>query len=243
MNKNSNTYIIIYTVVMVVLVAVLLSVTALSLQPRQYANVLGEKQNAILKAMGTEGNYTEVVKAYAVNAEGTVVESVSADDALTMLFGLNDAFAAGTYPVFENAQTGDVVVPLMGKGLWNDIWGYIALNSDMNTIKGIVLDHAGETPGLGAEIKTDKFQNTFVGKTIYEGSDLVSIEIVKGGAPEGAAHAVDALSGATKTVQGVQAMLKTCLSYYDAFFKSKVAVAEAEEVETETNTENTESNE
>ncbi|MBP3425705.1 MAG: FMN-binding protein [Rikenellaceae bacterium] len=119
--------------------------------------------------------------------------------------------------------------------------GYIALNSDMNTIKGIVLDHAGETPGLGAEIKTDKFEGSFVGKTIYEGSDLVSIEIVKGGAPEGAAHAIDALSGATKTVQGVQSMLKTCLSYYDAFFKSKVAPAE--EVETECNTENTECNE
>jgi Na+-transporting NADH:ubiquinone oxidoreductase subunit C len=241
MNKNSNTYIIIYTVVMVVLVAVVLSVTALSLQPRQYANILGEKQNAILEAMGAEGDYSQVVKAYAVNAEGNVVESVSAEAALEMLFGLNDAFAAGTYPVFENTQTGDVVVPLMGKGLWNDIWGYIALGNDMNTIKGIVLDHAGETPGLGAEIKTDKFEGSFVGKTIYEGGELVSIEIVKGGAPKDAPHAVDALSGATKTVQGVQAMLKTCLSYYNAFFVAKVAPAA--EQESESNTENTESNE
>ncbi|MBP3425706.1 MAG: hypothetical protein J6K81_03175 [Rikenellaceae bacterium] len=122
MNKNSNTYIIIYTVVMVVLVAVLLSVTALKLQPLQYANILGEKQNAILEAMGVDGDYNQVIKAYAVDAEGNVNESVSADAALEMLFGLNDAFAAGTYPVFENAQTGEVVVPLMGKGLWNDIW-------------------------------------------------------------------------------------------------------------------------
>ena len=96
MNKNSNTYIIIYTVVMVVLVAVVLSVTALSLQPRQYANILGEKQNAILEAMGAEGDYSQVVNAYAVDAEGNVVESVSAEAALEMLFGLNDAFAAVT---------------------------------------------------------------------------------------------------------------------------------------------------
>ena len=247
MNKNSKTYIIIYTVVMVVLVAVLLSVTALSLQPLQKENELGAKKTAILEAMGAqEADYASVVKAYAVDAEGNTIEGVTADDALQMLFGLKGAFDAGTYPVFENVENGYVVVPLTGKGLWDDIWGYIALDKDKNTIQGIVLDHKGETPGLGAEIKETKFERTFIGKTIYEADQLVSIAIVKGGAPKDDIHAVDAISGATKTVQGVQTMLKTCLSYYDAYFKSTQPVAESSEeavVEGESNTENTENNE
>jgi Na+-transporting NADH:ubiquinone oxidoreductase subunit C len=197
--------------------------------------------------MGAEGaDYASVVKAYAVDAEGNTLEDVTADDALQMLFGLKDAFEAGTYPVFENVENGYVVVPLTGKGLWDDIWGYISLDKDKNTITGIVLDHKGETPGLGAEIKETKFEKTFIGKTIYEGTDLVAVAIVKGGAPEGDVHAVDAISGATKTVQGVQAMLKTCMSYYDAYFKSTQPVVESCEeavVECESNIENTENNE
>lgn len=245
MNKNSNTYIIIYSVVMVVIVALLLAVAALSLQPLQNKNILGEKQNAIMKALGEEGSYDETVKAYAVDKQGNVITTVSGDDALQMLFSLRDAFAKGQYPVFEDIKSGAYVVPVIGKGLWDDIWGYVALDSDMSTIKGVVFDHKGETPGLGAEIKTDKFQNEFMGKTIYDNGNLVSIEVVKGGAPDDAPHAVDALTGATKTCLGLQHMLKDCLTSYDPFFKQTLAARQPATVAqpVEPNQENVESNE
>lgn len=244
MNKNSNTYIIIYTVVMVVLVAVLLSVTALSLQPIQKQNELGAKQQAILEAMNTTGDYNSIVKELVVDAEGKVNESFNQGDALQMLFSLNEAFAAGNFPVFENVETGVVVIPMRGKGLWNDIWGYIALDQDKNTIKGIVLDHAGETPGLGAEIKETKFETRFLNEKIYNNEDVVTFAIVKGGAPKDNFddNAIDAISGATKTCDGVTNMLTTCLSYYDAYFKATKPACEAT-VETESNPENTENNE
>lgn len=225
MNKNSNTYIVIYTVVMVVLVAVLLSVTSLSLQPLQKANELGAKQKAILEAMGATGNYDDLVEEFVVTAEGDVNEEFKQGDALKMLDKLNDAFAAGNYPVFVNKETGVVVVPMRGKGLWNDIWGYIALDTDMNTIKGIVLDHAGETPGLGAEIKEAKFEGSFVDKNIYK-EGTIEFKVRKGGAVKGATNEVDAISGATKTCDGVTNMLNTCLSYYDNYFQKNAVNAQ-----------------
>lgn len=227
---------------MVVVAALLLSITSLSLQPRQNANILGEKQAAIMEALGADGEYDAVVKAFAVDASGNVVESVSGEDALQLLFTLRDAYANGTYPVFENTQTGAYVVPVIGKGLWDDIWGYVAIDKDMNTITGAVFDHKGETPGLGAEIKTPAFEDEFVGKTIYENGELVSVAVVKGGAPDDDPHAVDALTGATKTSVGLQDMLKNCLSYYDAFFKRTLA-EQAPATEVESNPENVESNE
>jgi Na+-transporting NADH:ubiquinone oxidoreductase subunit C len=82
----------------------------------------------------------------------------------------------------------------------------------MTTVKGIVMDHSGETPGLGAEITTDKVQSSFVGKTIFEGADFVSVSMKKGGATNN--HEVDAISGGTKTCDGVNAMLKSGLEGY-----------------------------
>ena len=209
MNKESNVYIIIYSTVMVVVVAVLLAVAALSLKDRQDANILNEKKNAILASLSaTDQNYDEFINAYAVNAEG---EKIEGEDVFVLLQDLKGSFEQGKFPVFE-AQDGRVVLPITGSGLWGPIWGYIALEPDMNTIKGIVMDHSGETPGLGAEITTDKVQSSFVGKTIFEGAELVSVSMRKGGATNN--HEVDAISGGTKTCDGVNAMLKTCLEDY-----------------------------
>ena len=237
-NTNSNVYIIIYSVVMVVIVAVLLSLAALGLKERQNENILNEKKTQIVKALGYDAatvQYKDVVaEAALLDAEGATVNNDVAKvfEALQDVKGSREA---GLFPIFK-ATDGSVVVPLYGAGLWGPIWGYIALASDMNTVKGIVLDHSGETPGLGAEITTAKHQAMYVGKTVFDGEDLVGITLKKGGAAEGAMHEVDAITGGTKTSDGVSAMIKDCLASYVPYFAATKAAAE--QVSNELNTEN-----
>ena len=240
--KNSNAYIIFYSTVMVVLVAAVLAFAALYLKPYQDANVLNEKKDAILATIGAaDADYDDMIKGYAVDASGNVVESVTGEQALDMLFDLRGAMAAGKYPVFESSNS-EYVVPVIGKGLWGDIWGYVALKSDLSTVAGAVFSHAGETPGLGAEISTEKYQAQFVGKQIYEGDKLVGISVVKGGAAPDDIHGVDAISGGTKTSQGLQNMLMDCLVNYAPFFE-KLKTQEAAGEETMSNQENIQDNE
>ena len=214
-NVNSNAYIIIYSVVMVVIVAVLLAVTSLSLQERQGENILNEKRQQIVKALGENSataSYSDVVaEAAMLDKNGQKIEGKTDADIFSALGDLTASFAAGEFPIFK-AANGCVVIPVYGAGLWGPVWGYIALEQDMNTVKGIVMDHSGETPGLGAEITTDKVQSSFVGKTIFEGADFVSVTMKKGGATNN--HEVDAISGGTKTCDGVNAMLKSGLEGY-----------------------------
>lgn len=227
-DKNGNLYIVLYSVAMVVLVAVLLSVTALSLQSRQNANVLNEKKNAILQSLGQvdeKGNaavkYDEYVDAFAVDAEGNVVEGIDKDETLNLLFDLKGAIEAGKFPVFKSAD-GCYVFPVTGQGLWDVIWGYVALEPDLNTIAGVALDHKGETPGLGAEIATPKHQALYKGKQIFENGEFVSVTLRKGGAKD-PLHEVDAITGGTKTSDGVSAMLKDCLKNYLPYIASEKA--------------------
>ena len=240
MNKESNVYIIIYSTVMVVIVAVLLAVAALSLKDRQDANILNEKKSAILASLGAaDQNYDEFINAYAVNAEGEKIEG----DVFVMLQDLKGSFEQGQYPVFE-AKDGRVVLPITGTGLWGPIWGYIALESDMNTVAGIVLDHSGETPGLGAEIATPAHQAMYKGKQIFEGDEFVSVTLKKGGASEGNTHEVDAISGGTITSKALDASIRMWMEAYLPYIKSLQALAatpmpiEGEVVETTDNIQN-----
>lgn len=232
-NPNSNTYIIIYSVVMVVIVAALLAITSLSLQERQANNELQEKKSNILQSLGyspaenpTEfeqvlADFDNQVKAYVVDANGKKTET-PVKDVLKMLAtnqNIRDCYDAKQLALFQ-AGDGRVVIPLIGMGLWGDIWGYIALENDLNTVSGIVMAHKGETPGLGAEIATPKYQAKFVGKKLFKDGEFVSVTLRKGGAkdPE---HEVDAISGGTKTSDGVTAMLRDCLSAYLPYFTSQ----------------------
>ncbi len=236
-NTNSNVYIITYSVVMVVIVAVLLSLAAIGLKPRQDANILNEKKSQIVKALGYDAttSYDDVVaEAALLNAEGAVVEN-DTQKVFDALQSVKDTRDAGQFPIFK-ATDGSVVVPLYGAGLWGPIWGYIALAPDMNTVKGIVLDHSGETPGLGAEITTAKHQAMYVGKTVFEGEEFVGITLKKGGADKNNPHEVDAITGGTKTSDGVSAMIKDCLVSYKPYFEAVKAAAE--QVSNELNTEN-----
>ena len=235
-NTNSNTYIIIYSVVMVVVVAVLLSLAALGLKDRQDENKLNEKKTQIVKALGEDPatvSYDSVISnAVILDASGAVV-SEDVNEVFNALNDLKASFAAERYPLF--VATSGVVVPLYGAGLWGPIWGYIALDADMDTVKGVVFDHAGETPGLGAEITTPKHQAMYPGKTIYEGEAIVGVTLKKGGADKSNSHEVDAITGGTKTSDGVTAMISDCLNYYKPYFDA-VRAAAVEEQAVESNT-------
>ncbi len=221
-NVDSNVYIILYSVVMVVVVAALLAVVSLSLQGRQNDNALNEKKQQIVTALGEDPLTTDydsiVAEAVMLDTSGNPTEG----DVFAALQDLKGSIAAGKFPVFK-AKNGCVVIPVYGAGLWDAIWGYVALEPDMNTVKGIVLDHKGETPGLGAEIATPAHQAKYVGKTVFEGDDFVSITLKKGGAnPADAnyAHEVDAITGGTKTSDGVTEMIRSGLGNYLPYLKA-----------------------
>lgn len=240
-DTNNNGYIVLYSTVMVVIVAVLLAVAALALKPRQDANDLNEKKRNILASLSAEGeSYDRFIDAYVVDAQGGRVDG----DVFALLNDLPAAFADGKFPIFES-KDGRVVIPVTGMGLWGPVWGYVALEKDMNTIAGIIMAHKGETPGLGDEIATAKYQAKFVGKTIFEGNKFVSVTLRKGGAKD-PAHEVDAITGGTKTSDGVTAMLYNSLKNYLPLLESKrqsepePAPAATEE---ESNEENAESHE
>jgi Na+-transporting NADH:ubiquinone oxidoreductase subunit C len=137
-----------------------------------------------------------------------------------------------TYPVFIFHAEGNpeavesYIFPMYGAGLWDAIWGYLALDTDMNTIGGITLAHAAETPGLGARITEAKVQERYVGKKIFDESGaLVAVMMQKGEGKDYAseAHKVDGMSGATITGNGVNNMLKSYMGCYEAYIKSKSA--------------------
>jgi Na+-transporting NADH:ubiquinone oxidoreductase subunit C len=107
------------------------------------------------------------------------------------------------------------ILSVRGKGLWDAIWGNIALEKDMNTIAGVDFDHKAETPGLGAEIKDNTaWKKQFIGKSIVDAAgDIRGVSVMKGGAKDDVWQ-VDGISGATITADGVSEMLKRGLKYY-----------------------------
>lgn len=221
-NVDSNVYIILYSVVMVVVVAALLAVVSLSLQSRQNDNALNEKKQQIVTALGEDPVTTDydsvIAEAVMLDASGKPTDG----DVFAALQDLKGSIAAGKFPLFK-AKNGCVVIPVYGAGLWEAIWGYVALEPDMSTVKGVVLDHKSETPGLGAEIATPAHQAKYVGKTVFEGDDFVSITLKKGGAnPSDAnyAHEVDAITGGTKTSDGVTEMIRSGLGNYLPYLKA-----------------------
>ncbi len=122
--------------------------------------------------------------------------------------------------VFEKDGKKYYILEVLGKGLWDLIWAFVALEEDLNTVAGIAFDHAAETPGLGAEIKDNpNFAKQFIGKKIYDqNGNYRSITVRKGGAKD-PLFEVDAISGATLTCDGVTEMLYRGIKYYEPFFK------------------------
>lgn len=244
MNRESNTYTILYAVIMVVIVAVALAFTSQALKSRQSANEKIDKMQQILRAAGVDASdkkaviniYNQtIVEEILVNAKGEVKASFTGDQ-----IGKNNAFDMNAKNGFKSARDNDeealplyiankngsklYIVPLSGNGLWGDIWGYIALEDDHNTVAGADFSHASETPGLGAEIATPHFTAQFPGKKIYNAEQqLVSLAVVKPGQKASDRDYVDGISGGTLTSNGVQEMLSNCLKHYEAYFAQQTA--------------------
>jgi len=232
MKEFSNRYIFIFSSVMVIAVAVLLSLAATMLQPRQQRNLEIEKKKSMLESIGivstvenTEVLYDKYIqKGFIINSKGEKVDSV---DAFTIELRAEQRkpVADQLLPIFNaESESGEklTIFPVEGKGLWGPLYGYVSLKPDMNTIHGVTFDHKGETPGLGAEINTTPFESMFNGKTLFEGEKFVSVSVLKGGARDNDPHGVDAISGGTITSKGLEAMLLNGLGKYnDYLLKNK----------------------
>ena len=185
--KNfSNSYIFIYSAVLVVVAALILTVVSVSLKPMQTKNQQAETKQMILKTIGIESTRDNAAKLYAQH----ITESTTPS-------GL-------PYYIYSEG----VIIPLKGTGLWGPIWGYLALDCSSHVV-GAVFDHKGETPGLGGEIATDKFAHRFIGKTM----DEHPIYLTKN-AEKDNPYQVDAISGGTMTSNGVTAMLEQAFFDY-----------------------------
>lgn len=227
MNKQGNTYTFLYSVILVVVVAAVLSVVALWLQPTQKENIDNEKRQNILLSVRVESTALDskekfdktITKQFVVNSQGEEVSGVNAFT-VDMAKEVKKPCDQKLLPVYEANIDGVVkyILPIQGTGLWGPIWGYISLDADKNTIYGTVFAHKGETPGLGAEITQKNFTDQFNGKMIFDNGQLVSILVKKGGNSSGA-HEVDAISGGTITSKGVENMLKDYLTCYEQFLK------------------------
>ncbi len=231
MDKNSNTYTFIFSIIMVVVVASILSIIAVKLQPRQEQNIRIEKKRNILSSINIEStakNVEEIfdkyiIETYAVDINGKIIDNIDAFE-IELRDEIRKDEKEMILPVFR-AKLSDnsikYIFALHGRGLWGPLWGYIALNDDMNTVFGAYFSHQAETPGLGAEIDTPGFQKQFTGKKIFDkNNDFVSINIVKGGI-RNEYHEVDAISGGTITGNGLRDMIKDCLSLYLGYIEGK----------------------
>ena len=237
MNTNKNSYVIIYAAVMVILAAVLLAGANILLKPAQEENASIDKMEQILRALGKTAPKAEVISTYKelikqellVNAEGQVVKTFEGDQV-----GSSEAFNANTeldYKLIAKGEKRDLpvfvaevdgkklyVFPLNGAGLWNKIWGYLAVDAtDHSTIEGADFGNAGETPGLGAEISTLRFANQFKGKQLFREGTFTGIAVVKAGQKSDTQDYVDGISGGTLTSNGVHDMLHHSLAPFQKF--------------------------
>lgn len=231
-NTNSNTYIIAYSAVLVVVVAFLLAFIYQSLKTMQDANVALDKKKQILAALNIRdlsneeaaARYAQVVVAdRVIDSQGKTLQE-GEPGGETAGFRLNSADAkAGRLALYVCKVDGQTkyVVPVYGMGLWGGIWGYVAISDDLNTVYGAYFDHEGETAGLGAEIKDSRvWQDQFKGKHIFaDGSEDVALSVVKKSEVKDPTTQCDAVTGATLTSDGVSLMLKSSLARYHVFFQ------------------------
>ena len=198
LNTNSNAYIIIYSAIMVVIVAFLLAFVYQALKPMQDANVALDVKKQILYSLNirdldgsaAEAKYSEVVK-NETEKDGQKLYECQID-------GKNI-----------------VVASLKGMGLWGGISGYLAIDPE-GKVYGAYFNHEGETAGLGAEIKDSQaWQEKFIGKKIWDENGNVVLSVVK--KVEDPATQVDCVTGATLTSNGVDAMLKDGLKGFQTY--------------------------
>ncbi len=201
LNTNSNTYIIIYSTIMVVIVAFLLAFVSQTLKPMQDANVALDTEKQILNSLNLRGLSDE-------EAHATYEKIVTFDEAQNVYVC-----------TLENGEV-KYVLPLKGQGMWGGISCFLAIDSDKNTVYGAYFNHESETAGLGAEIKDNAdWQAKFQGKKIFADGDdsKIALSVVKAVNDE---TTVDAVTGATVTSTAVSKMLQDQLAKYMDFLKN-----------------------
>jgi Na+-transporting NADH:ubiquinone oxidoreductase subunit C len=218
-------------------VALILSLLATGLKPIHDRNEAIYNKKAILSAIESNLDakastmsadqvqtiFDTQIEQIVVDMNGNVIDGVTAEE-IDMAREKKKPVTDQRLPIYiYNGQAGKIyIVGVRGSGLWDEIWGSIALEDDFNTIAGAAFDHKGETPGLGAEIKDNpKFAAQFVGKKLYDESGKFVSVVVKKGGIRVPAHQVDAISGSTITGNGVTEMLDRGLQYYEPYFKKQ----------------------
>jgi len=223
LNTNSNSYIIAYASILVVVVAFLLAFVSSSLKETQDKNVKNDVKSQILAALkidteDVDGTFASTVKDNLW--DGNTLVEVPADEFKT---NYNPEIKAGKFHVFVATVEGETkyVLPVYGAGLWGPIWGYVALNADKQTVFAAYFNHEGETAGLGAEIKDSKtWRKQFEGKKLVDG-DKIILGVKKASDKPNPECEVDAVTGATLTCNGVDQMLKVSLANYLSFINAK----------------------
>nr|WKN37760.1 NADH:ubiquinone reductase (Na(+)-transporting) subunit C [Tunicatimonas sp. TK19036] len=237
--QRSNTYIIVFSAVLTIILGGLLAFSAIGLKPMQDMQVALDTQKKILGAVmdlqptdDVPNIYQSRIQSLVVDSKGEEVTEIEGEPIVAEAVSVGNQFKLPPeerlYPVYkftgENSDEVEAyILPVYGNGLWDNIWGYIALESDLQTVRGVVFDHAGETPGLGARITTIDVQERFKGKKIYDDlGELVAVRMVKGESGDPSIYnnnEVDGMSGATITATGVNNMLQKYLGYYEPYLE------------------------
>ena len=233
MKTNSNSYTIIYSAVIVVIVAFLLAFVFQALKPMQDANVALDKKKQILNSLNirdlsneeADAKYKEVVIAdEVIDEKGNVVEAGTQGGEKAGFKLESKDYKAGKLALYICKVNGSrkYVIPVYGMGLWGPISGYIALNEDKATVYGAYFNHESETAGLGAEIKDNvAWQEKFQGKKVFTSGDDKTIALGVEKNVTDPATQVDAVTGATLTSNGVRDMLHEALGKYLTFLNDK----------------------
>ena len=233
MKTNSNSYTIIYSAVIVVIVAFLLAFVFQALKPMQDANVALDKKKQILNSLNirdlsneeADVKYKEVVIAdEVIDEKGKVVEAGTQGGEKAGFKLESKDYKAGKLALYICKVNGSrkYVIPVYGMGLWGPISGYIALNEDKATVYGAYFNHESETAGLGAEIKDNvAWQEKFQGKKVFTSGDDKTIALGVEKNVTDPATQVDAVTGATLTSNGVRDMLHEALGKYLTFLNDK----------------------
>jgi len=234
MNRDSNKHTYIFAVLMVLSVAFVLSFTSESLKDLQNANVKKEKMQNILSSVGINVSRDESEDLYmdfiseelSLKSDGTIDDAIKAFD-INLALEVKKDSDTQRFPLYianvENEKF--YVIPLRGAGLWAEIWGYIALKEDINTIKGVSFDHKSETAGLGAEITEDWFIDSFTDEKINDSQgNFVGVYLTKSNNDprneDKMDNEVDAISGATITGDGVSDMIIERVQNYLPYFNN-----------------------
>ena len=234
MDRDSNRHTYLFAGIMVITIAFVLSFISESLKELKLDNVKKEKMQNILSTVGvnvtrdeSEALYNQyIIEELSLTHNGDIDQEVNAFN-IKLALEIKKDLDNQRFPLYiaNLDNTKYYIIPLRGNGLWNAIWGYIALKEDINTIEGISFGHEAETAGLGAEITEDWFINSFNDEKILNSNgEFVGIYVSKSNNdPDNIDkndNEVDAISGATVTGDGVSDMIKERLENYLPYFKN-----------------------